>query len=137
MKEFIMLMLLVLAVVTSCSSEDNVAEFEGLCAMEEICEESISRYVASMAGVTAATAQINGSMVVVGLDLDGELNDGQLTTLKRRIIHVIKDASPDFKHVAVTTTLDLYNKLIKPEGVDCCHQILEEDELFEIVVPTL
>ena len=140
MKEFIMLLLLVLAVVASCTSDDSVAEFEEYHAYLELCEDAISDYLVSLAGIDDAVVQINGGMVVVGLDLATEVEDGHVKGLKRQIIHAVKGIDSDIRHVAVTTSLDLYNKVIPKEGENCCHQILsenEDNELFEIVVPTL
>lgn len=135
-----MLLLLVLAVVASCTSDDDVAKFEEYHDNLELCENVISNYLISLAGVDDAVVQINGSMVVVGLDLAKEVEDAHIKGLKRQIIHNVKGIDSGIRHVAVTTSLDLYNKVIPKEGENCCHQILTENqdnELFEIVVPTL
>jgi|GEM_PF-3872288 len=137
MKEFIALLVLVLAVVSSCSG-DNVGEFEEQHDHLELCEEAISGYLVSLAGIDDAVVQINGSMVVVGLDLADEVRDEHIKGLKRQIIRDIKDIDDGIRHVAVTTSLDLYNKVITPEGAECCHEILDDDnEIFEITVPSL
>ena len=137
MKDFLAVLLFILAVLSSCNADgektNHVADFEKKTTEREITEDCIERYLEGYGEIKNAAVSLSNNVVVIGLDLAGEYNDDEIIAIKQQIVDEIKQVSK-INHVAVTTCPDLYEKIMGP----CCEPDCNyKSELFEIPVPTL
>ena len=135
MRDFLLILLLVLAVASSCGSGDDyyyyIEDFEEGRYEEEISEEIIVSYVETFPKIAGANASVSGGLVVVGVRLDGDYTSGEVAEIKKDVIKRVKAKNPHIKNVAVTTTPDMYNKILN-KNIDFAEPV---DDFFEIAVP--
>ncbi|MCL2169181.1 MAG: YhcN/YlaJ family sporulation lipoprotein [Defluviitaleaceae bacterium] len=132
MRDFFVILAFVVTILAACSSgSDDIYEYEEKVRTNEELEAEIAQYLENMPIVTYAAVQVTGGTAVVAIDLEGEHNTKEVTLLKRGIISDVKAKCSTIKHVAVTTSPDMYKKIFGAGGSG-----LETDsEIFEIAVP--
>ena len=133
MRDFFIVLAFVVTMLAACSSSpaDDIYEYEERVRTNEVLEEEIAVYLENLPSVTYAAVQVNGGTAVVAIDLEGEHTTKEVTMLKREIISDVKAKCSSIKHVAVTTSPDMYKKIFGASGSG----LDTDSEIFEIAVP--
>ena len=131
-------------IALSCCARVDVAEFEHNQNQTEDTAKKIANYLTALQNVEESAVQIQGQTAVVGINLAYEHNDKELIALKKKIIAEIKQQNNEINHVAVTTALDLFEKINEINGKDTLEEKniekqLEKNnknEIFTNIAPT-
>jgi hypothetical protein len=143
MRDFFVILFILLTMLAACNAYDgdgydHVEDYEHCQEREEALEQSISQYLEQNMKIREATVQLNDGIAVVGLNLSGEHNDDQIIALKKEISGDIKAKCGSIRHVAITTSPDLYEKILPSNRDEAKSEWIDHggNEVFEIAVPT-
>ena len=137
MRDFFVILALILLGASACGSaegayENYIEEYENVVEHQEISEEDLSHYLKTYEEIASASVHIYGHSIIIGLDLATELETKALTHLKDTIKKDIKAKNGNINHIAITTSPDLYKKIL---GASENSSNAHEDEIYEIPVP--
>jgi YhcN/YlaJ family sporulation lipoprotein len=77
----------------------------------KIRASKIAKEAASLEGVIAASAVVNGNTALIGIQVSAGLSGQEYISLKRRIIEKAKTADPALNEVNVTRDRDIFNRM--------------------------
>ncbi|MDR2168219.1 MAG: YhcN/YlaJ family sporulation lipoprotein [Clostridiales bacterium] len=131
MRDFFVVLFILIVTLAACNAHDgDVQEYQDFESSEERLEASISQYLEENGDIADAVVSLNGGMAVIGLDLAGDFDKDEIPALKRKISGDIKAKCASIKHVAVTTSPDLYEKIMPTR-----RNPATDNEIFEIPIP--
>jgi len=142
MRDFFVMLFVLLAMMASCSSLDDeqasnyIEDFEQMLLSTEGKEQAIARLVGRHEDVVDVAVSISGKIAVVGLNLaEKDFCHTDIIAIKQRTADEVKANFDDINHVAVTTSQDMFQKLANPfEDVACPRG--DVDDLFDIPIAT-
>ncbi|MCL2353067.1 MAG: YhcN/YlaJ family sporulation lipoprotein [Defluviitaleaceae bacterium] len=140
MRDFFVILALILLGASACGSADGgsdgyIQEYETKAEQSELSEKDLSEYLNSYEEVANTSIHIYGNSIIIGLDLVADMETKDLTRLKDAIKSDIKAKNSHINHVAITTSPDLYKKILGISENSSPPQP-PEAEIFEIPVPT-
>ncbi len=121
---------------------DNIEKFSSKNQNLEEREENLEKNIKKLRFIQDAKVNIVGNIAVVSIQINKDLNDRNLITLKKDIENLIKGIDSKIDHVSVNTSLEIFDDAKKTLDIadDKSDNLTHDSDLGEFLdekIPTL
>jgi YhcN/YlaJ family sporulation lipoprotein len=94
-------------------SINNKSDFHNKIKNDTI--NDIKQTIKELKGISDCHIILSGSIAIVGLNLESDMDDKNITNLKKETENIVRNMNTNIKTVSITTSTDLINRIDKLE----------------------
>ena len=141
MKKSFLVLFFTLALASCATQSNEISDFQAEQQTSDAVAKGIANYLATLDEIEDSNVQIDGTTVVIGLNLARKHSDTELIALKKRIAADIKAQNSGIMRVVINTAPDIL-EAIQGEDDDTpeIEKVLEKNddkEIFVNIAPTI